>query len=167
MIYDYFRFAGAHDTVLVYADLFTITLRNDDVQEFDMRWDGIQWSMTKIPPGDVLESLYNLRICESDQLNTELEMRELKHGQWLRIAGVNVVLKEDKEFAISGKHKGSVREETSAVSGTTVMSVHNRHQKPLHPLSHQHQEVEVRRENGASEAGVCLGSSLDSRAEIT
>ena len=41
--------------------------------------------------------------------------------------------------------KGSVREETSAVSGTTGMSVQNRHQKPLHPPSHQQKEVEVRR----------------------
>ena len=32
MIYDYFRVTGAHDTVLDYADLFSITLRNDDVQ---------------------------------------------------------------------------------------------------------------------------------------
>ena len=42
--------------------------------------------------------------------------------------------------------KGSVREETNAVSGTTFISVQNTHQKPLHPLNHQHQEVEVRRE---------------------
>ena len=41
MIYDYFRATGAHDTVLDYADLFTITLRNDDVQEFDTRWDSL------------------------------------------------------------------------------------------------------------------------------
>ena len=34
-IFDYFRVTGAHDTVLHYADLCTITLRNDDVQEFD------------------------------------------------------------------------------------------------------------------------------------
>ena len=39
MISDYFWVTGAHDTVLDYADLFTITLRNDDVQEFDTRWD--------------------------------------------------------------------------------------------------------------------------------
>ena len=31
---DYFWVTGAHDTVLDYADLFTITLRNDDVQTF-------------------------------------------------------------------------------------------------------------------------------------
>ena len=51
MIYDYFRVAGAHDTVLDYADLFTV---NDDVQEFDTRWDEILLSMSKTPPYDVL-----------------------------------------------------------------------------------------------------------------
>ena len=57
-----------------------------------------------------------------------------------------MVLKEDKEFSINGKQKDSVREETSAVSGTMKISVQNRHQKPLHPLNHQNKEVEVRRE---------------------
>ena len=37
MIYDYFRVIGVHGTVLDFADLFTIALRNDDVQEFDTR----------------------------------------------------------------------------------------------------------------------------------
>ena len=37
MIYDYFRVTGAHDTFLDFADLFSITLPNDDVQEFDTR----------------------------------------------------------------------------------------------------------------------------------
>ena len=41
MIYDYFRVTGAHDTVLDYADFFSITLRNDNVQDFDTRWDEI------------------------------------------------------------------------------------------------------------------------------
>ena len=54
MIYDYFRVTGAHDTVLDNADLFPFTLRNDDVQDFDMRWDEILFSMTKIPPDDLL-----------------------------------------------------------------------------------------------------------------
>ena len=59
------------------------------------------------------------------------------------------------------------REETSVVSGTMKTSVQNRHQKPLHPLNHQHKEVEVHRGKRTSVAGVHLGSSLDSRAEIT
>ena len=87
--------------------------------------------------------------------------------RWLRVAGDWVALKEDKEFAISGKQKVSVREETNAVSDTRVMIVQNQHQKPLHPLSHQHQEVEVRREKEGSEAEVSLGSPTDSRAKTS
>ena len=34
MIYDYYLVTGAHDTVLDYADVFSITLRSDDVREF-------------------------------------------------------------------------------------------------------------------------------------
>ena len=41
LIYDYFRVIGANDVVENYADLFTINLRNDDIQEFDSKWDGI------------------------------------------------------------------------------------------------------------------------------
>ena len=51
MIYDYFRVIDAHDTVLDYVDLFFITLRNDNVQEFDTRWNDISYSLTKIPSG--------------------------------------------------------------------------------------------------------------------
>ena len=32
--YEYFRVTGANDSVENYADLFTIALRNDDIQEF-------------------------------------------------------------------------------------------------------------------------------------
>ena len=70
MIYDYFRVTAGHDTVLDYADLFSITLRNDDVQEFDTRWDEVLLSMSKIPSDDILESLYKLRIRESAQFKT-------------------------------------------------------------------------------------------------
>ena len=40
LIYEYFRVTGANDSVEKYADLFTIGLRNDDIQEFDSKWDG-------------------------------------------------------------------------------------------------------------------------------
>ena len=80
-IYDYFRVAGAHDNVLDYADLFTITLRNDDVQDFDTRWDEILLSMTKIPQDDVLESLYKLRTRESDHSKTVLELYDMEIHQ--------------------------------------------------------------------------------------
>ena len=41
LIYEYFRVTGANDSVENYADLFTIALRNDDIEEFDSKWDGI------------------------------------------------------------------------------------------------------------------------------
>ena len=85
MIYDYFRVTGAHDTVLDYADLFSISLRNDGVQDFDTRWDESPLSMTKIPTDDVLESLRKLRICESDQLKTVLELYGMEIHQKIAI----------------------------------------------------------------------------------
>ena len=60
LIYDCFRVTGSHDSVENYADLFTISPRNDDIQEFDSKWDGILLSMTKIPHDDILEGLYKL-----------------------------------------------------------------------------------------------------------
>ena len=81
MIYDYFRVTGAHDTVLDYADLFSINLRKDNVQDFDTRWDEILLSMTKIPSDDILEGLYKLRIRESDQLETVLELYDMEIHQ--------------------------------------------------------------------------------------
>ena len=41
LIYDQFRVTGTHDSVENYTDLFTIGLRNDDIQEFDLEWDAI------------------------------------------------------------------------------------------------------------------------------
>ena len=62
LIYDYFPVTGSHDSVKNYADLFTICLRNDEIQGFDSQWDGILLSMTKFPHDDILEGLYKLRI---------------------------------------------------------------------------------------------------------
>ena len=73
-----FRVTGSHDSVENYADLFTISLRNDDIQEFDSKWDGMLLSMTKIPPDDILEGLYKLRKRESEKLKTVLELYDLE-----------------------------------------------------------------------------------------
>ena len=81
LIYDYFRVTGANDAVENYTDLFTIALRNDDIQEFDSKWDGILLSMTKIPHDDILEGLYKLRIRESEKLKTVLELYDLEIHQ--------------------------------------------------------------------------------------
>ena len=71
LIYDHFRVTGIHDSVENYADLFIVSLRNDDIQEFDSTWDEILLSMMKIPPDDILEGLFKLRIRESEKLKTE------------------------------------------------------------------------------------------------
>ena len=81
MIYEQFRVTGTDDSVENYTDLFTIVLRNDDVQEFDSKWGGMLLSMTKIPPDDILEGLYKLRIRESDKLKTLLELYDLETHQ--------------------------------------------------------------------------------------
>ena len=81
LIYDHFRVTGSHDSVENYTDLFTIVLRNDDIQEFDSKWDGILLSMTKIPHDDILEGLYKLRIRESEKLKTVLELYDLETHQ--------------------------------------------------------------------------------------
>ena len=64
-----------------YTDLLTIVLRNDDIQEFDSKWDGILLSMTKIPHDDILEGLFKLRIRESEKLKTVLELCDLEIHQ--------------------------------------------------------------------------------------
>ena len=81
LIHEYFRVTGANDSVENYADLFTMVLRNDDVQEFDSKWDGILLSMTKIPSDDILEGLYKLRIRESEKLKTVLELCNMEIHQ--------------------------------------------------------------------------------------
>ena len=81
LIYEYFRVIVANDSVENYADLFTVSLRNDDIQEFDSKWDRISLSMTKIPPDDILEGLYKLRIRESEKLKTVLELYDLEIHQ--------------------------------------------------------------------------------------
>ena len=72
IIYDNFRATGAH------ADLFSVTLHDDNIQEFDARWDEVLLSMSKIPSDEILESLYKLRIRESDQLKTVLELYDME-----------------------------------------------------------------------------------------
>ena len=81
LIYEQFRVTGTHDSVENYTDLFTIVLRNDDIQEFDSKWDGILLSMTKTPHDDILEGLYKLRIRESGKLRSVLELYDLETHQ--------------------------------------------------------------------------------------
>ena len=110
LIYDYFRVTGSHDSVENYTDLFTIVLRNDDIQEFDSKWDGILLSVTQIPPDDILEGLYKLRIRESEKLRTVLELYDLKtHQKKLEpdYHRLKTMVKRSVEQEIRNKNSGS------------------------------------------------------------
>ena len=81
MIYEYFRETGAHEAVLDCSDLFSISSQADDVQDFDTRWDQALLSTSEVPKDDLLDSLYKMRIRESDQLRTVLAMYEREINQ--------------------------------------------------------------------------------------
>ena len=81
LIYENFGVSEANDSVENYADLFTVVLRNDDIQGFDSKWDEILLSMTQIPSDDILESLYKQRIRESEKLKTVLELYNMEIQQ--------------------------------------------------------------------------------------
>ena len=74
---------GHKPTILsrIMPTLCTIGLRNDDIQEFDSKWDGILLSMTKIPPDDILKGLYKFRIRESEKLKTVSELYNMEIHQ--------------------------------------------------------------------------------------
>ena len=61
LIYEQFRVTGTHDSVENYTELFTIVLRNDDIQEFDSKWDGIFCPGRKFPHDDILEGSYKFK----------------------------------------------------------------------------------------------------------
>ena len=109
-----FRVSGARDTILDYADVFSTTLRNDNVEDFDTRWDEIPWSMTKIPSDDVLENLSKMRIRESDQFKTLLQLYDMENSS----EGDDTQLSEDFDYEISTPETSKLREEKEfAVSG--------------------------------------------------
>ena len=81
LIYEYLRITRANGSVENYADLYTVVLRNDNIQEVATRWDEVLRTMSKNPSDDILESLCKLRIRESAQLKTVLELYDLKIHQ--------------------------------------------------------------------------------------
>ena len=48
--------------ILIYS---YVSHHDDNIQEFDTRWEEVLPSMSKIPSDDILDSLYKLRIRES------------------------------------------------------------------------------------------------------
>ena len=67
MIYEYFCVTGNHESILDFSDLMNETLRGNDVQGFDTRWDEVLPSITKIPQENIPESMYTMSLRESEQ----------------------------------------------------------------------------------------------------
>ena len=72
MIFDHFRATGAHDAGQGLSHLLIIRLQNDDVQDFDVRWDQALLTASQIPAENVLKGFCKLKIRDSVQLQTVL-----------------------------------------------------------------------------------------------
>ena len=57
MIYGHFQLIGSCDTAQGLSDLFSVCLQDDDVQDFDTRWDRILLGTSEMPPENGLEGL--------------------------------------------------------------------------------------------------------------
>ena len=71
MIYEYFRATGACEAVQRLPTLFALSLLNDDVQDFDVRWDHALLSVSEMPSDMILEGLYKSKLETSVQLQTD------------------------------------------------------------------------------------------------
>ena len=56
------------------ADLVSMTLQNDDVQDFDVRWDHALLSVSEMPSDPILEGLYKSKLQDSAQLRTVMAL---------------------------------------------------------------------------------------------
>ena len=66
MIDEYFRATGAYEEVQGLADLFTMSLQNDDVQDFNVRWDHALLSVSEMFSDPILKGLYKSKLQNSD-----------------------------------------------------------------------------------------------------
>ena len=74
MIYEYVCATRAHEAVQGLSDLLTFSLQNDDVQDFDVRWDHAPLSVSEMPSDMILEGLYKSKLQNSAQLQTVLAL---------------------------------------------------------------------------------------------
>ena len=74
MIYEYFRATGAFETAQGLADLVSITLQNDDVQDVDVRWAHAISSVSEMPSDPILEGLYKSKLQNSAQRQTVMAL---------------------------------------------------------------------------------------------
>ena len=74
MIYEHFRATGAYEAVQGLSNLFSISLQNDDVQDFDVRWDQALLSASEMPSDVILQGLYKSKLQDSVHLQIVLAL---------------------------------------------------------------------------------------------
>ena len=76
MMYEYFRATGAYEAVQGRSTLFAKSSQNDDVQDFDVRWDHALVSVSEMPSDIILEGLYKSKLENSIQLQTVMALHD-------------------------------------------------------------------------------------------
>ena len=74
MINDHFRATGAYDAAQGLSALFNIFLHDDDIQDFDTRWDQALLTASETPPENVLKVFYKMKVRGSVQRQRVLAM---------------------------------------------------------------------------------------------
>ena len=70
LIYEYFQPSGSYDEIERLAGLFSNKLENDNIQDFDLRWEQALLPTSKPPSDKVLEGLYVCKLQDSSQAQT-------------------------------------------------------------------------------------------------
>ena len=107
--------------------------------------DQILLSMTKIPSDEILESLYKLRIRESDQLKTVLELCDMEINQKISVPNhqklkTMVKRRKDQKLRLRNFDARHGRIETGEVVKNPKVRL-SQNTLPPHLLSQTHHEV--------------------------
>ena len=76
MIFEHFRATRAHEAVQGLSDLFNFRLQNDDVQDFDVRWDQARLSASDMLSVVILQGLCKSKLQDSVQLQIFLALHD-------------------------------------------------------------------------------------------
>ena len=129
------------------SDLFTVSLQNDDVQDFDVRWDQALLSVREMASHVILEGLYTSKLPDSFQLQTVMALHDqevarnngtlnyqqlntaVKHHIYQRMRNRNFRARSD---VVKETHAGSVMTQKTLAPVAKV-----RDEKDDRPVPHQ------------------------------
>ena len=72
MLHDHFSTNIKHGATYALEDLFSVSLRNDNLTVFMSSWDQVLAGITKIPGNDVLETLFYKQVKNSKSIAHDL-----------------------------------------------------------------------------------------------